>query len=59
MMLDKYFVDEMIAHTARLGTQLGPVLRGGFKERKEDVRKVCVPSPAKRKALRAARKARK
>lgn len=56
MMLDKYFVDQMIAHTARLGTQIIPAMRGGFKDRPEDVRKKCVPSKTKRAALRCARK---
>jgi ribosomal protein L4 len=59
MMTDKYFIDQMIGHIARLGTQLIPAMRGGFKDRPEDVRKKCVPSKKKRAALRAARKARK
>jgi len=59
MMPDRYFVDDMIARSIRLGTQLGPILRSNPKDRKEDPRKVCVPSKKKRAALRAARKGRK
>lgn len=56
MMLDKYVV-EIMDRNARLGTQIMPMLRGSFKDRPEDVRKMCVPSKTKRAHLRAARKA--
>jgi ribosomal protein L23 len=56
MMLDKYVI-EIMDRTARLGTQIMPVLQSCFRDRPEDVRKKCVPSKTKRAHLRAARKA--
>lgn len=56
MMTSKLWANQLLIHAVQMGTQLGPVLSP---KQKEDPRKVCVPSKQKRKALRAARKARK
>ncbi len=49
----KLWANALIISAAQMGTQLGPVLSP---KKKEDPRKVCVPSKTKRAALRCARK---